>query len=296
MAKKSKMARAGKAAKKAFKEKCRLNEDRQEQMRKAESGPLRLRDVVPPCIKGIDPKHLDDEMATIAELTGEERSFNPQPRLGIAIEPFSFGEKNLRWFQDFWQKQLSETKEQIAKLETMSADAEQLFETRIQETRLQAVIRYLEQLILLSNDRSGMPVLPQCRSWNYFYTGCSVMAFIPARSDILPNYFHRFVFGNITSVAKGKVTVRLNRNVQVYGSANFCQMTYDVDSMRLVRFEDFDSLLCNSYHRGGWLSLSAAYEGNPELAAGMKHAYERKQIDQKVGDYQFVAKMRSERK
>lgn len=299
MAKKSNMARAGKAARKALNEKRRLEEDRKRRMCEAESGPLRICEVVPPCIKGLKTERLNDEIATIAELTGEEKSANYEPRLGLAINPNGFGKESLQWFINFWQKKLFSVQVQITELtKTEPADSEQLFEMELQKTRLQVAINYLEELIQLSDDWPGMPVLPQCRNWNYLYKGCPVMVFIPAHSDFLPSFHHQFVSGDITAVKHGKVTVRLLHDVRTgyHGVADFRQLTYRVDSMHIVRVEDFQRLLCDSYYRGGWLNLSAAYEKNPQLAADMKEAYELKQIDCQVGDYEFVAKIRSERK
>ena len=293
MARKSNMARAGKAAKKAFNEKCRLGEERQKRMHEAENGPLRLREVIPPCIQGIEAKHLDDEMATVAELV--DRKHN-RSGLGIAINPPGWGESNLRWFKNFWQKKLPDIESQIAKLETESSDSEQLFEAQIRKVRLQATIRYLDELIQMCDERRlSMPVLPKCRSWNYFYTGCPVMAFIPANNDILTCYHHKFISGAIVAVANDEVTVQLDRDIGLHGKTR--QLTYRMDSMLIVRLEDFNgSLLCDPYYRGGWLKLSAASEGDPELAEKMEEAYELEQIDRKVGDYQFVAKIRSERR
>lgn len=301
MGRKSNMARAGKAAHNAWKEQRRQATARQAALEKAKTDRLLLSEFLPPVFAQGLGEDAGQDMTTIEEaatgaFTRSTYDFS-KARLAYAIWPYRLGHENLEHFQRFWQTKLAETEAKARELERAKL-SEEVFNTQITIERIKASINYLTALIDM--ERPGMPVLPLYRRKNYFRPSDWVWCYIPADDRFEELCQGSFIRGTVATVMEsGAATVRLHTCVKAnptVADLEECYMTYAKESLLILRNDEYQHLLADSFLSDEWLHLAATTEDQKSLAKPIYEALRKEQLRLEVGDYKYVAAVRANSK
>ncbi len=290
MARKSKMARAGKAAHNAWKDQQKQVAAQQESLEKAKTARLLLSEFLPPVFaQGLD-EDAGQDMATIAKVSNSSFTRSTYQysgsRLSYALWPYRLGCENLKQFRHFWETRLAETEAKAQELERTKA-SEELFNTQVSIERIKASVNYLTALIDM--ERPGMPVLPIYRQKNHFRPNDQVWCFVATGKDSRKQCQYTFVRGTVTAVTLYNIaTVRLRIGANVTCYATTC--------MLMLRDDEYQQLLADSFLSGEWLRLATIAEDQTSLNWPMYEALRQNQLQLEVGDYEYIAAVRENAK
>ncbi len=300
MSRKSKMARAGKAAHNAWKDQQRKATAQQEALEKAKTDRLLLSEFLPPVFtQGLGE---DQDMTTIEEVSYSSFTRSPYQysgsRLSCALWPYRLGYDNLKQIQRFWQIKLAEEEAKSRELERAQL-ADELFKTQISIERIKTSINYLTALIDM--ERPGMPVLPTYRQSTHFQSKYSVdvKIFIPASGEFNSWYHCHFVDGHVASATHDTVEVVYHGCVKANPSTKdlqICIGVYPINSVYVVKNKEYWTLVSDSFLSGEWLHLANIAGGNDGLSKDMYEALRKEQLRLQVGDYDYVAAVRKNHK
>lgn len=302
MARKSKMARAGKAAHNVWKDQQRQAAAQQQALEKAKTDRLLLSEFLPPVFAQGLGEDASQDMATIKEVfdstMGKSTYDYSGSRLACAIWPYRLGRENLEWFQRFWEAKLAETEAKVRELECMKP-SEETFSAQVAIERIKATLDYLDALIDMG--RPGMPVLPTCRQPTHFQGKhtIDVKIFIPASDEFNPWYHRHFIDGHVISTTQDTMKVVYHGCVKANPTAKdlqVCTGVYPLDSIYVVKCEEFWPLVSDSFLSGEWLHLANIAGGSDELSKDMYEAMRKEQLNAKLGDYEYVTAVRENAK
>lgn len=298
MARKSKMARAGKAAHDAWKEQQKQAAAQQEALAKARTDRLRLSEFLPPAFARSLGEEANQDMSTIEEVSNSSFTRSTYQysgsRLAYAIWPYRLGRANLEKFEDFWLLRLAEKEAWAQKLKH-DQRFDELFAAQISIERIKATLDYLAALIGMN--RPGMPALPTCRKNNHFRPNQRVQHYIPIDDQFIKCHQGTFVRGTVVAATDyGTVTVRLDACVKADHTAADLEdyrVTRAVESECLLCEEEYQQLISNSFLSGEWLRLAS---DDQLLVKSMYEAMRKDQLRLQVGDYDYVAAVRANSK